>query len=170
MNSMERCAHKLRFTLVSAMCGMALCACDCTRPQTNPMSNEPASTAPATTVSAPSLASGENQGKLIISNDQTVRVHYVTIPGSIIVSEPFAIELRVESPDGQAADDLTVSVDAGMPEHAHGMNVEPTVKPLGRNTFRIDNMVFHMTGRWEVYFDVTRDGMTSRAQDEITLE
>ena len=31
-------------------------------------------------------------------------------------------------------------------------------------------MLFHMAGRWEIYFDITRGGITSRAQDEITLE
>ena len=86
------------------------------------------------------------------------------------MNEPYSIQLRVKSNDDSPLGDVAVTVDAGMPEHGHGMNVEPAVTSVGGNTFRIDNMMFHMSGRWEVYFDITRDGLTSRAQDEITLE
>ncbi len=57
-----------------------------------------------------------------------------------------------------------------MPEHGHGMNVEPKVTALGKGRFSVEGMLLHMSGRWELYFDITRDGVTSRAQDEITLE
>jgi len=29
---------------------------------------------------------------------------------------------------------------------------------------------FHMPGRWELYFDVTRDGVLERAQIDLELE
>lgn len=106
----------------------------------------------------------------IVSNDGTIRVAYAFESSPPPLNEPFAMELRVESMDGAALGAVAVIADAGMPEHGHGMNVEPTVTQLGKDVFRVENMLFHMSGRWEIYFDVTREGVTSRAQDEITLE
>jgi hypothetical protein len=105
-----------------------------------------------------------------VSNDGTIRVAYGFETWPPPLNEPFAMELRAESIDGAAMGNVAVTADAGMPEHGHGMNVEPTVTVLGGDVFRVENMLFHMPGRWEIYFDVTREGVTSRAQDEITLE
>jgi hypothetical protein len=109
-------------------------------------------------------------GRSIISNDGVFSVMYSTLPAPVPMNELFAIDVDVAARDGVAGDSLTLQVDAGMPEHGHGMNVEPTAVSSGRGRFRVAGMLFHMSGRWDIYFDITRDGITSRAQDEITLE
>ncbi len=109
---------------------------------------------------------------LIDSNDHQWRIAYSTKPSPIVANQSFTIEVRVESTGGSpiSGKDLALAVDAAMPEHGHGMNVEPKVTARGEGVFVVEGMAFHMPGRWELYFDITRDGMTSRAQDEITLE
>ena len=114
--------------------------------------------------------SGADHAKTIASNDRSLQVIYAISPEVIPANEPFTIAVQVVGLDSETVSDLVLSIDAGMPEHGHGMNVEPTVTSLGHNMFRVDNMLFHMAGRWELYFDITRDGVTSRAQDEITLQ
>ena len=60
--------------------------------------------------------------------------------------------------------------DAAMPQHGHGMNVKPTVKSLGGGRFRVEGMLFHMPGSWELYLDLVRAGVLERAQGTVTLE
>ena len=66
--------------------------------------------------------------------------------------------------------DLTVAVDARMPAHQHGMKQVPSVHPLGDGRFRVEGMLLHMTGHWELYVDVTSGAVTERAQWDLTLE
>ncbi len=106
----------------------------------------------------------------VVSADGSFSVRYVTIPTPPPMNELFDVELRIDMLGDQPAGEMSLSVDADMPEHGHGMNVVPSVMNLGEHHYRVRNVLFHMPGRWEIYFDLARDGITSRAQDEITLE
>jgi hypothetical protein len=47
-----------------------------------------------------------------------------------------------------------LQVDATMPEHRHGMNYRPSLIDLGAGRWRVQGMLLHMAGRWELRFDV----------------
>jgi len=66
--------------------------------------------------------------------------------------------------------DVKLIADAAMPEHMHGMNVRPTVTQNEDGSFTVDGMLLHMPGRWEIYFDIKRRGVTERAQVELFLQ
>jgi hypothetical protein len=66
--------------------------------------------------------------------------------------------------------DVRLDVDARMPEHFHGMNRAPVITARPDGTFDVRGMLFHMSGYWELYFDVTRGGVTERAQVAVELE
>jgi hypothetical protein len=72
------------------------------------------------------------------------------------------------SPDTPRGD-VELSVDAAMPEHGHGMNRVPRIE-AGDGHFRAEGLLFHMPGKWELYFDVTQGAVTERAQTIILLE
>ena len=57
-----------------------------------------------------------------------------------------------------------------MPEHGHGMNRVPKVAPRPDGGFHAEGLLFHMPGRWELYFDVTQGAVTERAQTDVFLE
>ncbi len=82
------------------------------------------------------------------------------MPARVIVGEPFAVELAVCPPA------VGVAANAHMPEHRHGMNYRPTLKPLGGGRYRSEGWLFHMPGRWEFLFDM--DG--ERLADSLRLE
>lgn len=82
----------------------------------------------------------------------------------IAVGRHFAIEVRL-CPAGAA---LT-RVDATMPEHRHGMNYRPSLKPLGDGRWRAEGLMFHMPGAWELRLDVQAAGRTEPLRDTITL-
>jgi hypothetical protein len=83
----------------------------------------------------------------------------------ITLGRHFALRLTV-CPAGARL----VKVDAGMPEHRHGMNYRPSLLPLGDGRWRADGLLFHMSGRWALSFDVEVAGRRERLVDEVMLK
>lgn len=71
---------------------------------------------------------------------------------AIEVSKHFALEIGVCARSGPPP--KTLKVDAHMPEHRHGMNYTPAVKPLGPGRWRAEGLLMHMPGRWEFIFEI----------------
>ncbi|MBM4109895.1 MAG: hypothetical protein FJ254_00870 [Phycisphaerae bacterium] len=68
-------------------------------------------------------------------------------------SDPFDIEVRVDDASGGPAD-VALEMDAEMPHHGHGMNVRPVVERIGPGRFLVKGVLLHMSGRWEMAFDL----------------
>jgi cytochrome c peroxidase len=88
-------------------------------------------------------------------------------PGEISVAQHFALELGVCARAGISVD--SIRVDAHMPEHRHGMNYTPEVKPLGPGRWRAEGLMFHMPGKWEFLFEVRAAGSTDRMSHGLVL-
>jgi hypothetical protein len=71
------------------------------------------------------------------------------LPGS----DPFDLEVLVQSAEGKPAHVL-LELDAEMPHHGHGMNVRPVVERTGPGRFIVKGVLLHMSGRWELAFDL----------------
>jgi hypothetical protein len=65
------------------------------------------------------------------------------------VGQPFVMTVQLCPASAQL-----LKVDATMPEHRHGMNYRPTLHPLGDGRWRVDGLLWHMAGRWELRWDV----------------
>ena len=61
-------------------------------------------------------------------------------------------------------------VDAGMPQHRHGMNVVPELEELGPGEYRVAGLLFHMPGDWTMTFDVVSGALSERAQVVLGVE
>lgn len=148
------------------LCGLTV-RCDVPQRPAAELSQSPAS-APASQAVLPADAvSGA-----ALSNDGTFFVTYITVPDPIPLNEMFSIEVRVY--DGASSDapatDITLRADGRMPAHRHGMNTAPRVEQIGPGHFRVRGMLFHMSGDWELDFDIERNGLVERAQFAVTLE
>lgn len=73
--------------------------------------------------------------------------------GRIPMARHFALDVQLCDRGGVSVAQLT-KADASMPAHKHGMNYRPTIKPLGNGRFRVDGMMFHMAGQWQLAFEV----------------
>ena len=106
------------------------------------------------------------------SNVGTYELAITPKPAAFPMNEPFDITVRVTAANDSSSteDDVDLTVDAAMPEHGHGMNQRPEVNRVQDDVFIVKGMLLHMPGRWEIYFDVTRNGRTERAQFELNLE
>lgn len=94
-----------------------------------------------------------------------VQARWSTEPAQVQVGEPFV--MRVELCPAAAK---LLRVDATMPEHRHGMNYQPSVKPLGQGLWQVEGMVWHMAGRWELKLDTELNGVAHRLAPSVTLK
>jgi cytochrome c peroxidase len=70
----------------------------------------------------------------------------------VAVSRHFTMDVGACAKSGALPDRL--KIDAQMPEHRHGMNYRPEVKSLGGGQWRVEGMMFHMPGRWQLAFEL----------------
>ena len=68
------------------------------------------------------------------------------------VGKHFSVEVAACAKSGPPP--RTLKIDAHMPEHRHGMNYRPTLKPLSPGLWQADGLMFHMPGKWEIVFFV----------------
>ena len=91
-------------------------------------------------------------------------VLYRTLPAPLKVGQHFSVEFAVcPTPE-------SVRIDAGMPEHKHGMNYRPTVTATGEGRYRADGLMLHMAGKWELVFEVRAKDSVERVAQVIRLE
>jgi hypothetical protein len=95
-----------------------------------------------------------------------VVVLFRTRPATIEVGRHFSVEAVVCA--GAPARGLRV--DAAMPEHRHGMNYRARVTAAGDGRYVAEGLLLHMPGRWQLVFDVERDGGTERLATDIVLQ
>jgi hypothetical protein len=86
-------------------------------------------------------------------DSERLALSYRTLPAKIAVGQHFVLELAACPKQGAALPER-VKLDAHMPEHRHGMNYQPSLKPLGGGRYRSEGWLFHMPGRWEFVFDL----------------
>jgi sugar lactone lactonase YvrE len=92
-------------------------------------------------------------------------------PSPVPVGEPFVMDVEARDATGAAMSGVQLLVDCTMPHHGHGMNVRPTVRRTGPGRWRVDPMLLHMPGRWELCLDLVReDGRVRRSQCSMEVE
>lgn len=94
-------------------------------------------------------------------------VHFRAMPKPA-VGQHFALAFAVCAASG-AGHPESVSVDARMPSHGHGMNYRPTVSALGGGRYQAEGLMFHMPGEWEVAFTVKDAGASERITYTLVL-
>lgn len=73
-------------------------------------------------------------------------------PTPIPFNEYFSLEIQAfEDEDlALALEDVTVSVNATMPSHGHGMNENPVLSGPENGIFFAEGLKWHMEGEWEL--------------------
>ena len=93
------------------------------------------------------------KGDLLLAFKPLLKADSVSKAQRIPMARHFALDVQLCDKGGVSVAQLT-KADASMPAHKHGMNYRPTIKPLGDGRFRVDGMMFHMAGRWQLAFEV----------------
>jgi sugar lactone lactonase YvrE len=104
----------------------------------------------------------------IVSNAGTYIVHIPDL-NKLPVGEVQSINFQLATKDGSSFGDVSVAVKARMEQHNHGMDVNPQVSRVSDKTFQVDGFYLQMAGDWTIYIDITRGGVTERAQGNFTV-
>jgi hypothetical protein len=129
--------------------------------------------APPRASSGPPDSAPEASAATVLSADGTWRVRWRTDPAEIPIDRPFAVQVDVSAADPAMSDadaEPELAIDARMPHHRHGMLVRPTITRTGPGQFRVEGLMFHMPGYWELHFDVVSGGVVERAQAAVEIE
>lgn len=117
------------------------------------------------------LASGATQAACPLPADKPasllagpVQASWSTEPARLEVGEPFVMLVAMCPANAQL-----IRVDASMPEHRHGMNYAPTFKSMGKGLWRVEGLVWHMAGRWELRLDTELAGAPYQLIQSVTL-
>ena len=110
-----------------------------------------------------------SKGGLVLAYRPLLNADNEAKAGRIPMAKHFALEV-------QLCDKKEISVarlhkaDATMPEHRHGMNYRPLITPLGNGRFRVEGMMFHMAGHWELAFEVQAGKEMTRLTRDVQIE
>lgn len=96
--------------------------------------------------------------------DGAVQATWQAEAGPITVGRPFALLVTLCPANAQL-----LRVDATMPEHRHGMNYRASIQPLGEGRWRVEGLLWHMSGRWELSLDLLSQGKEQRLRQSVTL-
>jgi hypothetical protein len=101
-------------------------------------------------------------GKLL--DHPSVQVAWRSEPSTITVGQPFVLHITL------CPSTATLSrVDASMPAHRHGMNYKPSIKNMGPGLWRVEGLLWHMPGLWELRLDAQHDGSTHTLRHNVSL-
>ena len=94
--------------------------------------------------------------------------YVVAFHASPEVGKFFSLDIAACAKPGSPALE-SLKVDAQMPEHRHGMNYAPGVKPLGPGRWRAEGLMLHMPGKWEFVFEIRAAGKSDRVVSTFQL-
>ena len=93
-----------------------------------------------------------------------VQLAWTAEPRTIVAGRPFALVVDV-CPAGARL----VRVDATMPEHGHGMNYRASLHPEPSGRWRAQGLLWHMSGRWELAFEIESEGLRQVLRQSVVL-
>jgi hypothetical protein len=91
-----------------------------------------------------------------------------SLAGGVPRNQDFDMEVWVLR-DGAPATTASLSVNAWMPDHGHGMLRQPRAEPRGDGSFLVEGMLLHMRGHWTLLFDVLEGTLAETAEHGLDL-
>ena len=91
-------------------------------------------------------------------------------PQELRLRQMLVVPVRVVDAQGRPVDDATITVDGGMPEHAHGLPTQPIVRrSLGNGVYEIEGLRFSMRGWWQLRLAIKSPAGSDRVTFNLAL-
>ncbi len=91
------------------------------------------------------------------SEQKRYTVAWATTPATVTAGVVFSVETTLNDAAGLPAEGVTLTVDAFMPMHGHGMEgVKPVTAPVAgkKGVYRTEGMRLQMPGQWQLRFEM----------------
>lgn len=124
------------------------------------------------TVAAVAAPAADNRvpGEARVTHKGLYRIT-VEAPTPVPTNRFQAWSIAVTAADGKPLSEAALAVSASMPQHGHGMLVQPRVsRQPGSGKFRVEGLKFHMPGYWEMNLTVTTAGRTDDLMIALDLQ
>ena len=108
-------------------------------------------------------------GKFARSTDMGLFAVTMTIGGKGPVVGANAVTLEIRDRQDREVTGAEVEVTPWMPEHGHGVGEKPRVTERGKGTYRVENVVLLMAGRWELRVAVRKGADEDRAAFPVSV-
>ncbi len=98
-----------------------------------------------------------------VSPDGRFAVGYKWQSGAIKEGEFQTLDLTViTAPRDCREAGISIAVNARMPGHGHGLSYQPVATMVSPLQYQVKGLMFQMGGAWEMYFDLSCLGTTTR--------
>jgi len=115
-------------------------------------------------IAQPWLGEGWRRG----ATDSGVEVAWRAVGDELPRNRHFELDVWVLR-DGVPVTQAELQVRATMPDHGHGMNVEPRALLRPDGSYRVRGMLLHMAGHWELSVHVIEPGRSHAARFELDV-
>lgn len=133
----------------------------------SPLTEAPPAAAPSSaTATLPDLS--DPSWNRVQSRAGTYEVLWRSRSGKIPRNEDFELEAWVLR-DGAPARDALLEVSAWMPDHGHGMLRRPRAELQSDGSFRVEGMLLHMRGHWQLFFELLEGTLAETAECAVDL-
>ncbi len=106
-----------------------------------------------------------------MSSSGLYRVSFTSVIEPIPINQIHNWTLHVETTDGHPVNDARIGVSGGMAQHGHGLPTRPRVtQHLGNGYYVVEGLKFHMTGKWEVRFDISSSARSDSVIVSLLLQ
>lgn len=104
----------------------------------------------------------------VTSRAGTYLVCWRPLGGRVPRNEDFTLEVWVLRA-GAPVRDAFLGVSAWMPDHGHGMLRQPRPAAQDDGSFRVEGMLLHMRGHWQLFFEVLEGNVAETAECALEL-
>jgi hypothetical protein len=88
--------------------------------------------------------------------------------GEIPRNQDFAMDVLLEE-GGRPVSGAQINLRGWMPDHGHGFVRQPLVMEKGDGLYRLEGVLLHMRGKWQLFFDVTKESSSDVVSFELEL-
>ena len=117
----------------------------------------------------PLVFAQESGSGLWVSANNSFQVSYESQLKPIVINQIHSWTLHVSNADGDAINDAVINVTGGMPEHNHGLATQPSIEAIGKGSYLLQGLRFHMMGYWELELDITQGSISDTVIVTLTL-
>lgn len=89
--------------------------------------------------------------------------------GAIEIGKFHELEIHLYGSDGRPLEAAKIAIDGGMLAHGHGLPTRPNILEIGSGRYLVRGLKLSMRGAWQLFFDVTVDGITEQILVELSI-
>lgn len=111
-----------------------------------------------------------NMDGMVMSENGLFHSSFTSEIEPIPVNQMHTWTLHLTDAEGQPIEGAEITIDGGMPAHAHGLPTAPQVtEDLGDGNYKVEGVRFNMSGEWVMNLHINKDDNSDDLTFEFTL-